>query len=391
MGCDTLVLLDEAHLVPPFEGLLRTVELGAERFGPHAAEDREIVPPFKLLSLSATGRNKKANEDVFGPCHDDRDHPVVEQRLSARKRLTIHDLQAKQLADDLADRAFELGAVAEPARVLVYCNSRDDAVKVKDHIDRRLRKERIDGFSELLVGGRRVHEREDLFDWLKCNGFAGGAEDPPQHPVFLVATSAGEVGVDLDADHMVCDLVAWERMVQRLGRVNRRGARAARVAVIDQGALGGKKEDDKAAARRKAARALLEALPVVKGKERQAGPGALVELGKRPDLREPIKMATTPAPLYPALTRPLLEAWSMTSLAEHTGRPEVGPWLRGWVDEQPQTAVLWRRYLPLRSRAQEPALNPAYPETTRLRNFSRRRGRKQPNCWRPKPRGSWSG
>jgi len=33
---------------------------------------------------------------------------------------------------------------------------------------------------------------------------------------FLGATSAGEVGVDLDADHMVCDLVAWERMVQRL-------------------------------------------------------------------------------------------------------------------------------------------------------------------------------
>ena len=34
--------------------------------------------------------------------------------------------------------------------------------------------------------------------------------------------SAGEVGLDLDADHMVCDLVTWERMVQRLGRVNRR-------------------------------------------------------------------------------------------------------------------------------------------------------------------------
>ncbi len=31
---------------------------------------------------------------------------------------------------------------------------------------------------------------------------------------FLVATAAGEVGIDLDADHIVCDLVEWERMVQ---------------------------------------------------------------------------------------------------------------------------------------------------------------------------------
>jgi CRISPR-associated endonuclease/helicase Cas3 len=33
----------------------------------------------------------------------------------------------------------------------------------------------------------------------------------------------GVLSQALDADHMVADLVAWERMVQRLGRVNRRG------------------------------------------------------------------------------------------------------------------------------------------------------------------------
>ena len=55
------------------------------------------------------------------------------------------------------------------------------------------------------------------------HGLIGDGAAARSVPVFLVATSAGEVGVDLDADHMVCDLVAWERMVQRLGRVNRRG------------------------------------------------------------------------------------------------------------------------------------------------------------------------
>ena len=38
----------------------------------------------------------------------------------------------------------------------------------------------------------------------------------------------------------------------------------------------------------------------------------------------------------------------MTSLEGHTGRPEVGPWIRGWVDdEEPQTAVVFRRELPI--------------------------------------------
>ena len=53
-------------------------------------------------------------------------------------------------------------------------------------------------------------------------------------------------------------------------------------------------------------------------------------------------------PLYPALTRPLVDAWSMTSLVEHSGRPEVEPWLRGWIDRDPQTTVVWRRCLPVR-------------------------------------------
>lgn len=42
----------------------------------------------------------------------------------------------------------------------------------------------------------------------------------------------------------------------------------------------------------------------------------------------------------------------MTSLEEHTGRPEVEPWIRGWLnpDEKkvPQTTVVWREYLPLK-------------------------------------------
>src|SRR5262249_26330341 len=85
---------------------------------------------------------------------------------------------------------------------------------------------------ELFVGGRRVFEREMAANRLRELGFIAGTKVEPARPAFLFATSAGEVGVDLDADHMVSDLVAWEHMVQRLGRVNRRGDGDARVVVI---------------------------------------------------------------------------------------------------------------------------------------------------------------
>ena len=53
--------------------------------------------------------------------------------------------------------------------------------------------------------------------------------------------------------------------------------------------------------------------------------------------------------LRPALNRALVDAWAMTSLEEHAGRPDVEPWLRGWQDaEGPQCAVVWREHLPVR-------------------------------------------
>jgi CRISPR-associated endonuclease/helicase Cas3 len=204
--------------------------------------------------------------------------------------------------------------------------------------------------TELFVGARRVREREDAKRWLQSHGFLAGS-DLPAKPAFLIATSAGEVGVDLDADHMVCDLVPWERMVQRLGRVNRRGDGDATIVVVHGDEPKPKKPDaptdqEKRQAIGYRSLAVIDELP--DGKD--ASPGALRELKLRAEgdktLSGKIDVATTPEPLRPALTRPLVDAWSMTSLEDHTGRPQVAPWLRGWVPEDRQTTVIWRAYLP---------------------------------------------
>ena len=363
LGVDTLVLLDEAHLCPPFEALLRQIsdrrnsDLGSE------PGNGTITPPFHVVPLSATGRHRtEALQDFAFRLNDrDREEPVIRQRLTARKRLQVKELtEARSLVTQMANRAVELGDSDTPSRVITYFDRRVHALEAKQIIDKALkRRERAGDLAagwdtELLVGERRVHERTDLESWLERNGFLGDATSLLQSPRFLVATSAGEVGIDLDTDHMVCDLVAYERMVQRLGRVNRRGGEN-RTATVDVFAVRpALKANARKADKEKHERTLeiynrrlaaLRHMPHGEDGRRDSSPSATIMLKR--DFPTVVNAATTVAPLYPKLNRPLVDAWSMTSLAQHKGRPEVAPWLRGWEDEDdPHTDVVWRRHLP---------------------------------------------
>ncbi len=390
LGVDTLVVLDEAHLCAPFERLLRQIQdRQYSALGPADRSAAGTSPPFRVMSLSATGRTtaEAHTADVFRLAEEDKQEALVHRRLAARKRMAVTELDdPNDLPARLAERAVEIGGQHpspsspdraslplldsvesnSPARVLVYCHRRVDAIKVKALIDKACgltggtrRKADGKGVSELLVGERRVYERRAVVQWLERHGFFGGGETVPIVPTFLVATSAGEVGVDLDADHMVCDLVAHERMVQRLGRVNRRGG-DDREALID--VLAPRPQEPKSNASKivrmqyerdcevfEARLEALRTLPLGSDGRHDASPAAAVQVKTAHGAI--VDRATTPAPLYPALTRPLVDAWSMTSLKRHEGRPEVGPWLRGWEEqEEPQTTVVWRMHLP-RTRA----------------------------------------
>ena len=358
LGADTLVVLDESHLVPPFERLLERIARDRDEdnaLGPQGVKDRDLIPRFRLLPLSATGRDRGGN--VFGLTGEDREDPVVKQRLGAKKRLVFKPVDDKQFEDRLASEAWALSDEGKASvRILIYCNSRVVAEKTKKAIEKRVKSAQIAPENvQLFVGARRVKEREDAKEKLEELGFFSG-NDAPKQAAFVIATSAGEVGVDLDADHMVMDLVPFERMVQRLGRVNRLGGedREAHIVVIEEPDKS--LPDDLKERAKKAALLLRGLLPLPRAfpppAALQAGPGALIQLTealKNKECEQRIRDASSPDPLYPALTRPLLDAWSMTSLKEHTGRPEVQPWLRGWIDgDPPRTTLVWRKYLPVR-------------------------------------------
>jgi CRISPR-associated endonuclease/helicase Cas3 len=392
LGSDTLIVLDEAHLVPPFEKLLESIASGVGEFGPTPIDGATPVPPFHLMSLSATGRGSGNNTHAL----TDKDlvHPVVKKRLGATKRVVLRPLMESQdsapgghgaegeggqgsaLVAALAREAWPLGASGENSRVVVFCDSREVAGKVKSAVEKLAARDEIEIEAELFVGGRRVFEREQARKRLEVLGFLAGSNALRSKPTFLFATSAAEVGVDLDADHMVSDLVAWERMVQRLGRVNRRGEGEATVVVIVESPKPKKKEvgaiakqsrgealDDKERkivegfeARSRQVQLYQEPFNRLPEDDRgfDASPGALRKLKQDaegdPAVRKVLDDATTAAPLRPALTRALVDAWSLTSLEKHTGRPAIDPWLRGWIEnDPPQTSIVWRAHLPIRS------------------------------------------
>lgn len=365
LGADTLVVLDEAHLVPPFEALLDDIERNTPVFGPFSGNDLSSVQPLKLLSLSATGRERRGN--VFRLCDTDLGHAVVRQRMDAQKRLKLESsVAASELAKAMAERAWERGANGR--RVIVFCNSRKVAQAVHEDLGKRLERRLKETLGrappdrvaiELIVGARRVRERENLVRSRVFWRFSPktAAEEQAKAdglPGFLICTSAGEVGIDLDADHMVCDLVPWERMVQRLSRVNRQGEFSAGSLIDVFPAFSEKDKEAEIAIdeeRLSAWRAPFESerWPMGEDRRRDSSPGALRLLREDALFKALADKATTPVPLRPALTRPLVDAWSMTSLERHTGRPEIQPWLRGWVEgEPPQTQIVWRRHLPVR-------------------------------------------
>lgn len=227
LGVDAWVCVDEAHLVPAFVATLRQIREIASR--PIAQEMPEHIKavfsklPLWISELSATpGLPKPKFGAVYGLHEDDRDDPVIKDRLCAKqKRHVLWDALPKgsQLAADLAKKALGLKAVQNGGAVAVFCSKVKDAEAVAKELEKK-HKVRV-----LLVTGRvRGYERDQLVTSELFKRFRGDkTESADNQPAFLVGTAAAEVGLDADADAIVCDFAPLPTLIQRLGRLDRIG------------------------------------------------------------------------------------------------------------------------------------------------------------------------
>src|SRR5580658_627073 len=175
--------------------------------------------------------------------------------------------------------------------------------------------------------------------------------EPRAGTVYLVCTSAGEVGINISADHLVSDLTPYDSMAQRFGRVNRFGDGNAQIVVVSGDHLEREQQPDKKkkgnlrfdeACRQ--TRIQLQNLPKRTDDERHdASPAALDRLMK--DLSSADRQAIfSPIPVILPATDILFDSWALTSIrGKLPGRPPVADWLHGVSEwEPPETYVAWR-------------------------------------------------
>lgn len=318
LGQDTLLIHDEAHLEPAFQKLVETVQQEQNRC--------QDICPLHLMELTATSR---ASDGVFTLDQDDQRNATVRKRIEARKAMQLHaQVDRKKMANQIADLA--IGYRDSHDAILVFVRTVEDVVTIRDKLHKA--KLRV----EALTGTLRGKERDELVKKPVFQRFLPYSVrmrdvDPIEGTAYLVCTSAGEVGIDISADHMVCDVSTFDSMAQRFGRVNRFGDRKdTRIDVVHPKTFD---EKNSLTPVRQATLALLEEL---KG---DASSQALAKFNA-----EQCKAAFAPEPNILLATDILFDAWALTSIRDKMpGRPPVEPYLHGVAEwEPPRTSVAWR-------------------------------------------------
>lgn len=334
LGQDVLVVHDEAHLEPAFQELLVALEKEQER------ERSQFLPwpKLRVLELTATSRGNEATETPAGLTDEEKNPPEVIpnpptkpihhvwRRQKARKTIRLHTSEdVSKLPEQIVRLVLEHKDSGRA--VLIYLRTVEDVGKVASKLPKES--------TERLTGTLRGLERDALvkkpvFQRFLPNSNRSDEITPAAGTVYLVCTSAGEVGVNISADQMVCDLSTFESMAQRLGRVNRFGDRDdTQIDVVAPREFGKEEIDQR---RQKT----LELLQQLNG---DASPWALGKLN-----RDDCLAAFAPPPVILPATDILFDAWALTTIREKLpGRPVVEPYLHGISEWQPpETYVAWR-------------------------------------------------
>ena len=220
-GLDSWWVLDEAHLSAQARTTLETLQTYES-----ALEDRfgVTVPGLRVMAMSATPDGGSSDALTWDAAEEERRDPVLARRRRDREAVPVTLTEtsgngAKNVAEAAAGIVSEL---SKGDSLVVFCTTVADAKDVMTKLRKPCR--RGDVSLELLTGGMPERFTRAVIDRLEP--YRTGSENRAQAgPVVVVATSTLEVGADLDFTHLVTQSCGADSLVQRLGRVNRVGAR----------------------------------------------------------------------------------------------------------------------------------------------------------------------
>lgn len=368
LGQDCLIVLDEAHLSQPFDDTLAAVE--------DMLSCSKRLRPFAVIRMGATARPSPSGCTPLELSDEDRENPEIQKRLTADKHVELQDLgENEKLADVLVEWAIERAKSEPGASIGLVLNTVREARAVSEQLRKRLRENGLPCDDVLvLTGSMRGVERDDVVGDEKRTYHrrfrAGRERDGAAGPAFLVATSCIEVGADIDLDHLATEVCPLDSLVQRLGRVNRRGERSqpspVLVVVTTEVNAVAKNVVDWLRNLPTARPELVREDETLDGSPDGLPRAAAEELDRSPERRAELCGAPPPVP---RLGRATVDDLAMTSLTlDDADRPDVSLWLRGCSpdDEGTYVELAWRRELDWVSNENEAAsLIEAFPLSPR--------------------------
>jgi CRISPR-associated endonuclease/helicase Cas3 len=238
LGVDSWVAVDEAHLVPAFVLTLRQLRercasTSKNLTSPFDNIFREL--PFWLTELSATpSLPRPSAEVVFSLTDEEKEDSTIADRILAagsRQVLIVPLRKGEKPKDILVQQLVEAAGASKASRVAIFVCE----VGVADRIADGIKKLGIAPGRICKITGRiRGYERDRLAAQPAFLEFLGERSEPSpkrqSERSFLVGTAAAEVGLDADADEILCDFTSLPTLLQRLGRLDRRGVLSRRYA-----------------------------------------------------------------------------------------------------------------------------------------------------------------
>jgi CRISPR-associated endonuclease/helicase Cas3 len=233
-GCDSLVLLDEAHVTRAFSQTMKLLTLYQSQ--------HSTAPRMRFVQMTATPDGNIPQDKRFDLKNENWSDPrnlKLKDRQEAPKPATLVKLDKKKpIVPEITDRAF--AALSDTRKAIgIIVNrvqtARDIEQQIREEIAKRAKKEGgFDAEVHLVIGRMRPIDRDDLQKKLRDLVGPGRPANfkPGDKAVIVVATQCLEVGADYDFDALFTECASIDALRQRFGRLNRQGRSLEVIAAI---------------------------------------------------------------------------------------------------------------------------------------------------------------
>ncbi len=240
LGVDAWIAVDEAHLTPAFVLTLRQLQ---DKCAKQIQLPVDSITgffeklPFRLTELSATpglpeplndGKNRSGQ--VFRLKDKEKQDALLADRILASDTRQVllsrfpKGKKSTETRDALVSKLVEAALQSNESRIAIFVREVAVADKVASSLKGKLKEQGISDDHICKITGRiRGYERDRLAEKRVFRAFVEQRDNANEAKWYLVGTAAAEVGLDADADAIFCDFAGLPILLQRLGRLDRRG------------------------------------------------------------------------------------------------------------------------------------------------------------------------